>query len=277
MPSAVYFPAMKVGLIGCGRMGSALIAGIAKSDITKPADILAFDPAPDAVSALVKSTGISAAHSNMDLASRSQAILIAVKPQYVTSVLEEIAPAITKDHLLISIAAGVTLEKMEAACPAATRIIRAMPNTPALIGLGATGIAPGNHASKEDLELAQKLLQSVGIVSITEEAQLDSVTGLSGSGPAYVYTFIESLALQAEKEGLAADEALKLATQTIIGAAHMVRQTGLSPRELVNQVTSPGGTTLAGLAALTEHGFEKSIAAGVHAATERSREIARES
>jgi pyrroline-5-carboxylate reductase len=117
----------------------------------------------------------------------------------------------------------------------------------------------------------------VGIVSVTGEPQMDAVTGLSGSGPAYVYTFIESLAMQAKEEGLPPEESLKLATQTVIGAARMIEQTGMSPRELINQVTSPGGTTLAGLAALTEHGFEKSIAAGVHAASERSRQLAAES
>ena len=268
---------MNIGLIGCGRMGSALIGGIAKSGITASGDILVYDPEPESVARLVAGAQVNAASDNLDLAKRSQTILLAVKPQYVTLVLEEIAPAITSNHLLISIAAGVTLAKMEASCPAGTRVIRAMPNTPALIGLGATGIAPGSHATDQDLQLAQQLLQSVGMVSITEEAQLDAVTGLSGSGPAYVYTFIESLAMQAEKEGLPLDEALKLATRTVIGAAQMVEQTGMSPRELVNQVTSPGGTTLAGLAALTEHGFEKSIAAGVHAASERSRELAGES
>lgn len=258
-------------------MGSALIGGIAKSGIATPSDITAYDPHPGSVDTLVKSTGVRAATDNLDLASHSQTILLAVKPQYVTAVLEEIASAITSDHLLISIAAGVTLEKMAASCPDGTRIIRAMPNTPALIGLGATGIALGSHATDHDRQIAQQLLQSVGMVSVTTEPQLDAVTGLSGSGPAYVYTFIESLALQAEKEGLPLDKALKLATQTVIGAARMVQQTGMSPRELINQVTSPGGTTLAGLAALTEHGFENSIAAGVHAAAERSREIARES
>ena len=268
---------MKIGLIGCGRMGSALIGGIAKSEITTPEDISVYDLNADFVAALVQNSGVSAASNNLDLTHTSQTILLAVKPQYIGEVLKEIAPAITKDHLLISIAAGVTLEKMEVACPAGTRIIRAMPNTPALIGLGATGIAPGSHATEQDLKVARELLESVGIVSVTQEPQLDAVTGLSGSGPAYVYTFIESLSLQAQKEGLALDEAIKLATQTVIGAAHMVEQTDMTPRELVEQVTSPGGTTLAGLDALTEHGFEKSIAAGVHAASERSREIARES
>ena len=182
---------MKIGLIGCGRMGSALIGGIAKSDITAPADITVYDLNADSVTTLVQDSGVSAASNNLDLIRKSQTILLAVKPQYIGDVLREIAPAITKDHLLISIAAGVTMEKMEAACPAGTRIIRAMPNTPALIGLGATGIAPGSHATEQDLKVARELLESVGIVSVTEEPQLDAITGLSGSGPAYVYTFIE--------------------------------------------------------------------------------------
>jgi len=166
---------------------------------------------------------------------------------------------------------------MEAACPEGTRFIRAMPNTPSLIGLGATGIAKGTHATLDDLATAQELLASVGMVIETSEKQLDAVTGLSGSGPAYVYTFIEELAAQAVKEGLSSDDAIALATQTVIGAARMVEQSPMSPAELRNQVTSPGGTTLAGLKALSEHNFESCIAAGVHAATERSREIAAES
>lgn len=258
-------------------MGSALIKGIAKSGIATVEKISVHDPSEDSLNTLVEEIGVARAQSNLELASQSQTIIIAVKPQYITAVLEEIAPVLTPDHLLISIAAGVTLAKMESACPSGTHIIRSMPNTPALIGLGATGIAPGAHATEEDLATAQQLLESVGIVSVTEEPQLDAVTGLSGSGPAYVYTFIESLAMQAAEEGLHPEEALKLATRTVIGAARMIEETGMSPRDLVNQVTSPGGTTLAGLAALTEHGFEKSIAAGVHAASERSRELAAES
>lgn len=258
-------------------MGSALIKGIAKSGIANVDKISVFDPNEDSANSLIHEIGVVGVKSNLELATHSQTILLAVKPQYITTVLEEIAPVLTPDHLLISIAAGVTLAKMESTCPAGTRIIRAMPNTPALIGLGATGIAPGTQASEQDLATASQLLESVGIVSVTGEPQMDAVTGLSGSGPAYVYTFIESLAMQAKEEGLPPEESLKLATRTVIGAARMIEQTGMSPRELINQVTSPGGTTLAGLAALTEHGFEKSIAAGVHAASERSRQLAAES
>lgn len=257
-------------------MGSALIGGIINSGLTPANQVTVYDPDKESVARLTSQTGALSAADNPELAANSEIILLAVKPMYIVTVLQEIAPVITPQHLLISIAAGITLEKMESACPPDTRIIRAMPNTPALIGLGATGIAPGSCANQDDLTTAQQLLESVGIVSITQEDQLDAVTGLSGSGPAYVYTFIESLTLQAEKEGLTHDQALQLAIQTVIGAAKMVEQTGMSPRDLINQVTSPGGTTLAGLAALTEHGFENSIAAGVHAASERSREIATE-
>jgi len=143
--------------------------------------------------------------------------------------------------------------------------------------MGATGLAKGTHSTDADFATAQELLGSVGMVIETSESQLDAVTGVSGSGPAYVYTFIEELAAQGEKEGLSAEDSLKLATQTVLGAAKMVEQSPMSPAELRNQVTSPGGTTLAGLKALTENGFEPSIAAGVSAATARSREIAAES
>ncbi len=268
---------MKIGLIGCGRMGGALIGGIAKSDITTHKDIVVFDLHAESVETLTQSIGVSAAENNTDLTTKSDTILLAVKPQYVATVLEEIAPAITPNHLIISIAAGVTLKKMESCCPEGTRIIRAMPNTPAMIGYGATGIAAGQNATSNDLEIARKMMESVGLVVETNESQLDAVTGLSGSGPAYVYTMIKALCDQGEKEGLVKNDALQLATRTVMGAAHMLEQTEKPPQELIDQVSSPGGTTLAGLAVLAELGFEDNVAQCVHAATERSREIAAES
>jgi pyrroline-5-carboxylate reductase len=268
---------MKIGLIGCGRMGSALIGGIAKSNITPPGNIIVHDPNAESVETLVNSIAASPAENNTDLSSKSDTILLAVKPQYVTSILEEIASVITPNHLIVSIAAGVTINKMEACCPEGTRIIRAMPNTPAMIGYGATGIAAGHNATSDDLGIARKMMQSVGTVVETTEPQLDAVTGLSGSGPAYVYTMIKALANQAEEEGLESGDALQLATRTVMGAAHMLEQTAKSPQDLIDQVTSPGGTTLAGLAVLAELGFENTVAQCVHKATERSREIATES
>lgn len=268
---------MKIGLIGCGRMGGALIEGALRADIVTPSDVWVHSRSAESANAISQKLGVQIADSNSHVIQKCDLVLLGCKPYQVVEILTEISEVLPGDTVLLSVAAGITLKKMEASCPTGTRIIRAMPNTPSLIGLGASGIAAGSHATPTDIASARTMLESVGIVSETTEAQLDAVTGLSGSGPAYVYTFIESLATQAEKEGLPADEALRLAAQTVIGAARMVEQTDMSPRELVNQVTSPGGTTLAGLAALTEHGFEKSIEAGVHAATERSREIARES
>jgi len=268
---------MKLGFIGCGRMGSALLEGALRAKMVTASDVWVFDPYPGAAEAVAGRLGVNIASNNSELTLQCDMILLACKPYQVVDILDEISAELPGDTVILSIAAGVTLSRMKDSCPAGTRIIRVMPNTPSLIGNGASGIAPGTHATADDLSSAQQMLQSVGIVEVVTEPQIDAVTGLSGSGPAYVYTFIENLAAQAEKEGLALETALRLATQTVIGAARMVETTGMSPADLRNQVTSPGGTTLAGLEALTDHGFEASITAGVHAATERSREIAEES
>ncbi|MDC0087912.1 pyrroline-5-carboxylate reductase [Akkermansiaceae bacterium] len=268
---------MNIGLIGCGRMGGALIEGAVSADIVSAENVWVHSRSKESAQALSQKVGVNVANDNSHVVSECDLVILGCKPYQIVDILNEVSSVLPGNTVMLSVAAGITLEKMEAACPTGTRIIRAMPNTPSLIGLGAAGISAGAHASADDISTARKMLESVGIVSETTEAQLDAVTGLSGSGPAYVYTFIESLAAQAEKEGLPADEALRLATQTVIGAARMIeQQTEMTPRDLINQVTSPGGTTLAGLAALTESGFENSIAAGVHAAAERSREIARE-
>ena len=258
-------------------MGAALLEGALKAQTVEPNKVWVFDPLPDAAESVAKKFNVNIAQNNCEVTAKCDMVLLACKPSHVTDILSEISGELPGNTVILSIAAGVTLSTMESASPEGTRIIRVMPNTPALIANGASGIAAGKHATDADLETATRVLKAVGIVETVTEPQIDAVTGLSGSGPAYVYTFIESLAAQAEKEGLPADIALRLATQTIIGAGRMVESTGMTPRDLINQVTSPGGTTLAGLAALTENGFEAATAAGVHAATERSREIAQES
>ena len=268
---------MKLGFIGCGRMGSALLEGALRAKIVTASNVWVFDPYPGAAEAIAKKLSVNIAANNSELTQQCDIILLASKPYHVVDILTEISGELPGDTVILSIAAGVPLSRMESCSPDGTRIIRVMPNTPSLVGCGASGIAPGAHATDADISSAQQLLGSVGTVEVVTEDQIDAVTGLSGSGPAYVYTFIQNLAAQAEKEGLPLETALRLATQTVIGAARMVETTGMSPADLRNQVTSPGGTTLAGLEALTIHGFEKSIAAGVHAATERSREIAEES
>lgn len=258
-------------------MGSALLEGALGAQIVTASNVWIFDPHPGSAQGMAEKFGVHIASHNSEVIQECDMVLLACKPYHVIDILEEICAELPGNTVILSIAAGVTLQRMESNSPEGTRIIRVMPNTPALIANGASGIAAGTHATDTDLAAASQMLESVGIVEIVTESQLDAVTGLSGSGPAYIYTLIESLTNQAEKEGLPADTALRLATQTVIGAARMVESTGMSPVDLRNQVTSPGGTTLAGLEALTTHGFEDSIAAGVHAAAERSREIAEES
>ncbi|BDS05624.1 pyrroline-5-carboxylate reductase [Oceaniferula spumae] len=268
---------MKIGLIGCGRMGGALIEGAIQAGVVSPSDVLLHSRSKESAESLAKKCGAKVAESNSQVAEECDFVLLGCKPYQIIDILTEISDVLPGNTALVSVAAGITLERMESACPEGTRVIRAMPNTPSLIGMGATGLTKGTHATNSDISAAKEMLESVGMVVETTESQLDAVTGLSGSGPAYVYTFIEELAAQAEKEGLSAEDSVRLATQTVLGAARMVEQSTMTPAELRNQVTSPGGTTVAGLEALTATGFETSIAAGVHAAAERSREIAAES
>ena len=255
-------------------MGSALIEGAINTGVVKAENVLLHSKSTTSAKALAQRCGATVAENNSHVARECGLVLLGCKPFQVLDILTEISAELPGNTVIISVAAGITLAKMEDTCPEGTRIIRAMPNTPSLIGLGATGISKGKNATAEDTSATQELLSSVGMVKQTTESQLDAVTGLSGSGPAYVYTFINELSKQAIKEGLSPEDALQLATQTVLGAAQMVKQSSMTPTTLINQVTSPGGTTLAGLQALTDTGFETSIAAGVHAATERSREIA---
>ena len=258
-------------------MGSALVEGALNTGIITSDNLFLSDQIPESSKSLASKTQGQIAESNLQIAQTCDLVLLAIKPYQILELLAEISPALPGNTALISIAAGITLTKMEAASPNGTRIIRAMPNTPCMIGMGATGITAGQHATPNDMAAAQNLLESVGIVVTTTEPQLDAVTGVSGSGPAYIYTVIKAIAEQGTIEGLNPKDALQLATRTVMGAAHMIEHTQKPPQELIDQVTSPGGTTLAGLAALAEHDFEKTIATGVHAATERSREIATES
>lgn len=269
-------PKMKLGLIGCGRMGSAILTGALERGLFKASEVCVHNRTEASAKLLAKKTGIHLAASNQEVAEISDLVLLGCKPQQVSDVLHEISPALPGNTVIISLAAGITLATMESATPEGTRIIRSMPNTPCMINKGATGITAGSFATQANMEAVSSLFDAVGIVEEVEEHQLDALTALSGSGPAYVYQFVQSLSEQATKEGLPEKQALQLAIQTVLGAAKMLSATGQPPQQLIDQVTSPGGTTLAGLAALTEHGFEKSIAAGIHAAAERSREIAQE-
>ncbi|MGB9700152.1 MAG: pyrroline-5-carboxylate reductase [Thermodesulfobacteriota bacterium] len=262
-----------VGIIGGGNMGEALIAGITQSGLLAAQEVLFFEPRADRREFLQKKFAVVPMKDNQQLIKQAKTMILAVKPQSVPEVMAEIAPLARPDHLLISICAGVSLDYLQSFFSFPMRMIRAMPNTPALIQKGATALAPSPMAKPEDLSAAEKIFQAVGITVVVKESQMDAVTGLSGSGPAYIFAVIEALAAGGVKEGLAQDVALALTTQTVLGAAHLIQATGKHPATLRDQVCTPGGTTMAGLYALEEGGFRLALMNAVIAATKRSREL----
>ncbi len=264
---------MKLSCLGTGKMGTALLKGIVNGGVCKASDIVISDTVAAALTAaLAALPGVRGVESNPEAARGADVVLLCVKPVGIVPLIEslrELPPT-----LLISIAAGVTLSSMEAAA-GHHRVVRVMPNTPALIGQGAAAYASGTSATDADCAVTGQLLGAVGTVTRVAEKLLDAVTGLSGSGPAYIYTVIEALADGGVAEGLTKEQALQLAAQTVAGAAGMVLQTGLHPAVLRDQVTSPGGTTIAGLATLEEKGLRSALIEAVRAATRRARELGR--
>lgn len=264
-------PPLSLAVIGGGKMGAALIQGILRAGLAAPKRVWVAEPVSALRAALAKETGVNVTADNAAAVKKARVILLAVKPGVVPAALAQIKPVFTDDHLLLSIAAGVTLAKLEAGLPAGARVIRAMPNTPALVGAGAAGFAPGAAATADDAALAQRILGSVGSALEVPEKLLDAVTGLSGSGPAYIYMVIEALSDGGVAMGLPRDVATRLAAQTVLGAAKMVLETGLHPGVLKDQVTSPGGTTIEGLHALEAGRLRATLMQAVKAATEKSR------
>jgi len=267
---------MKLGVIGCGKMGTALVEGAIRAGAAAAADVTGCDPVSAARDAFSRATGSNAVKDVAEVAGTSDVILLCTKPQDVAAALAEAGNAAKgAPKLVISIAAGVTLASLEKAAPENFRVIRAMPNTPALVGKGAAGYCLGSRATDADAETAQTLLGAVGLAVKVQEKLLDAVTGLSGSGPAYVYLVIEALADGGVRTGLARADAIKLAAQTVFGAAAMVLETGEHPAVLKDMVTSPGGTTIAGLAELEAHGVRSALIEAVTAATQRAAELGR--
>jgi pyrroline-5-carboxylate reductase len=276
-PAACYkiFMAAKltIGFLGAGKMATALARGFVQAELVGPKDMVAADPVAAARKHFTDAIGVTATESNADVAKTANVLILAVKPDQCSSVLAGLRGKFTSYHLLISIAAGVTLAKLEAALPPGARVIRVMPNTPALVGTGASAFALGKSATAADAELAKKLLSAVGIAFQVKESLLDAVTGLSGSGPAYVFQFIEALSDGGVAAGLPRDLATKLAAQTVLGAAKMVLETGQHPGALKDQVTSPGGTTIEGLHELEKGRMRAIVMSAVRAATEKSKKL----
>lgn len=263
---------MNLGIIGCGKMGSALVKGAIRENAIDGQKVIAIDLIPELAQKLSKEIGASIAKTNDELIENSDAILLCVKPQNMISLTN----SFTKERsskLFISIAAGIKIDDLEKSFKNDDRIIRVMPNTPAMIGQGASAQSRGKNATESDAQFVSNLLNAVGITIEVPENQLDAVTGLSGSGPAYIYTVIEALADGGVLVGLPKEKALKLAAKTVIGAAEMVMKSDEHPAKLRDQVASPGGTTIAGLAALESGKLRSTLIEAVKAATKRSEEL----
>ncbi len=259
--------------VGGGQMAEALIKGLMKKEVFSPKDIVCSEPMEKRRKYLEKEYGISTFSNNKDAIKEAQIVLLAVKPQVMDKVLDDIRPGVKKSHLVISIAAGVTLERLEKRLGKSVKVIRVMPNTPALVLEGAAGISRGKNAGNEDMKKALHIFSAVGKAVEVDESLMDAVTGLSGSGPAYCFQFIEALISAGIREGLPRQTAATLAIQTVIGSARMCMETGRHPMELLSMVTSPGGTTIQGLYKMERSGFSGIVMDAVNAATARSREL----
>lgn len=264
---------LNIGFLGAGKMASALAKGFIYAKIANAEQLVASDPIDAARSTFAEETGAKVTSSNIDVVKAANVLLLAVKPDHVAGVLKEIRGSFNEKHLLVSIAAGVTLAKLEGGLNERARVVRVMPNTPALVGSSATAYALGRNATAEDGRLVQKLFSSVGLAIQLKESLLDAVTGLSGSGPAYVYTIIEAFSDGGVASGLPRDVATRLAAQTVLGSAKMVLETGQHPGALKDMVASPGGTTIEGLHELEKGGLRAALMNAVRAATEKSKKL----
>ncbi|MEI7824896.1 MAG: pyrroline-5-carboxylate reductase [Chlorobiaceae bacterium] len=261
---------LHIGFVGTGRIARALIAGLSQREHTV---IAGFDKEPAALASISADYPVLPCLSIEEVALKAQVIILAVKPYQIAEVLGELKPALTDKHLLISVAAGISSEYISKYSREDMRIIRVMPNTPAFVGEGMTALCRGKMALDEDILLASDLFRSIGRVAILDESQMDAATALSGSGPAYMFHILDSLAEGGVQCGLSREEALLLGAQTMIGAATMVLSGRKSPEELKHEVTTPGGTTEAGLKVMDEKNIRHILIETVAAAAARSREL----
>jgi pyrroline-5-carboxylate reductase len=262
----------KIGFLGGGNMGEALIRGLLKTGLIPPEDLFVTDVRLDRLEELARVYGLHTLSDNTLLVRRVDVVILAVKPQILTAVLREIAPVVD-GKLYISIAAGVSTARIKSHLPAGVRLIRTMPNTPALVLEGATAIARAEGLQPGDLEAAQEIFSAVGKVVVLEEELMDAVTGLSGSGPAYIALVVEALADGGVRVGLDRQTAMTLAAQTVLGSARLLIETGTHPGQLKDMVTSPGGTAIAGIHTLEAGGLRRTLIDAVERATQRSREL----
>ncbi len=263
----------RIGFLGGGNMAAALIRGLLHSGTVTADQIMVSDVKDERLTELHATYAVTTTDDNDELVRSSNVIVLAVKPQIVDRILGTLSNGLKDGDLVVSIAAGVPIDALEARLPASARVVRSMPNTAAIALAGATAIAAGTHATRDDVEIAKALFEAVGRCVVLDESLLDAVTGLSGSGPAYVMVIIDALADGGVKVGLGRDTALLLAAQTVYGAAKLQLETGEHPGRLKDMVTSPGGTAIAGLHTLESGGLRRTLIDAVEAAAGRSAEL----
>jgi len=263
----------KLAFIGSGFMGESLVRGLVMSKTVSPGNIVVSDTRRQAVESLVQKHKVKGASDNAEAVQGAEIIVLCVKPDCVGDVIKKLGPKLDGNKLIISVAAGVRLDSLVSCLPKGARIVRAMPNMAAMVGQSATAICAGGEADENDIATTRQIFDAVGKCVVVREPLMDAVTGLSGSGPAYVFMFLEALADAGVRCGLARDVASELAGQTLYGAALLAMETGEHPAKLKDLITSPGGTTIAGIASFEENGFRNAVIKAVGAATARSKEL----
>lgn len=263
----------RVAVIGVGRMGSAIASALVDASRVTVGEVVGAEPDADVARARAQDLGIEVVTEASAAAAGAEVVLVAVKPHLVAEVLAGLADALDPDAVVVSVAAGISTAAMESVLPDGARAVRVMPNTPMLVGRGMAVVAGGRHATGDDVARVTALLGEAAEVLVLPEDLFDAVTGVSGSGPAWVFALAEAMVAGAEAVGLAHDDAVVLVEQTVAGAGHLLATSDLDAGELREMVSSPGGTTLAGLGVLDEQGFGDAVAAAIRAATDRSREL----
>lgn len=263
-----------IGFLGAGNMAEALIRGLVEAGVCAD-KIAASGPRPERLQRIADGYGVRITTDNRELAASAEILVLSIKPQILGRVVDEVRDDVPTGTLVVSVAAGVPIAAIEAHLHPGVRVVRAMPNTPALVGAGATAIARGSHATDGDLERVRFVFDAVGLTVTLDEEQLDAATGLSGSGPAYIFLILEALADAGVKVGLSRRNAQRLAAQTVMGSAKLLLETDGHPGQLKDMVTSPGGTAIAGLHTLEQGGLRTTLINAVESATNRARELGR--
>ena len=266
----------KIGFIGSGNMGSAMIAGIRKAELVSGDALMASDKSEERLNSLKENYGILTSYDNKEAAAFADILFLAVKPFMFSEVIAEIKDSIKEDAIIVSIAAGQTIKGIESAFGKQIKLVRTMPNTPAMVGAGMSALCPNENVTEEEVGLIQTIFNSFGVSEVVKESMIDAVIGVSGSSPAYVYMFIEAMADAAVIGGMPRKQAYTFAAQAVLGSAKMVLETGIHPGELKDMVCSPGGTTIEAVAELEKHGMRSAVIEAMKACMDKSKEMSKE-